>query len=68
LRRQSVATQDVEGHIIEVDYIEDNEESYYELYLNGDCITLGEPIHEKPTSVQIHKYVKKYLTNESFFT
>ena len=67
MRQISVATQNVEGHIIEVDYIEDNEESYYELYLNGDCITLGEPIYEKPTSNQIDKYVKKYLQMNPYF-
>ncbi|NBO72540.1 MAG: hypothetical protein EBU66_18195 [Bacteroidetes bacterium] len=67
MRQTSVGTQNVEGHIIEVDYIEEDDEFYYELYLNNDCINLGEPIYEKPTSKQIENYVKKYLQMNPYF-
>jgi hypothetical protein len=67
LRQTSVGTQNVEGHIIEVDYIEEDDEFYYELYLNNDCINLGEQIYEKPTSKQIENYVKKYLQMNPYF-
>ena len=63
MRQTSVGIQNVVGYIIEIDFIEEDDTCYYELYLDNDCISLGEPFYEKPTSEEVDEYVKKYLKN-----
>ncbi len=53
---------------IEVDCVEDGEDSYYELYHYNDCINLGNPFYEKPTRTQIENFlsVNKIWTKDLY--
>lgn len=68
LRQHSIETHTFDGVSIEVDCVEDGEDSYYELYHYNDCINLGNPFYEKPTRAQIENFlsVNKIWTKDLY--
>jgi|688.fasta_scaffold578844_2 hypothetical protein len=49
----------IHGINIEVDCVDDGDDTYYELYDGDDCINLGVPFYEKPTETQIKEFLIK---------
>ena len=56
---QAWRTYTFNGIDYELDYVEDGDDTYYELYDGEDCINLGNPFYEEPTETQIKEFLIK---------